>query len=103
MASLVHRQSYVNRQPEYADRYTIAYYREHNGTYTIHAEDRPDDPVRDHDEAHVDLNGTLVCVRQGKEPRTLERAEAVAHAWMLGFSEYVRSGEFPKGSRRVDV
>src|SRR5690242_462545 len=94
---------YVNRQAGYADAFTIAYRTRGNGTIRIDALERPADPVRNNDEAHVDLNGTLVCVTPGKEPRTLERAEAIAHAWMLGFSEYVRTGKFPRGTRRVDV
>ena len=94
---------YVNRQAGYADEYTIAYRTRGNGTIRIDALERPADPFRRVNEAHVDLDGTLVCVTAGREPRTLERAEAIAHAWMLGFSEYVRTGRFPRGTRRVDV
>lgn len=103
MASVVKRQRYVNRQSNYADSYTIAYHREADGTFTIHAEDRPRDPVRVYEQAHVDLDGTKVCVAKGREPLSLERAEAVAHAWMTGYSVYVRTGRFPKGTVRVDV
>ena len=103
MAHVKKRKTYQNRQAGYTDQYTVAYQAEDDGTYSIWAEQRPADPYRDKDEAHVDLNGEKVCVRRGQEPRTLERAEAIAHAWMLGYSEYVRTGEFPRGSRRVDV
>jgi hypothetical protein len=94
---------YVNRQPGYKDRYTIAYWREADGTYTIHAEERPHDPFLINDEAHVALKGTKVCVTPGKEPRDFERAEVIAHAWMFGYSVYVRTGKFPKGAVRVNV
>jgi hypothetical protein len=103
MASIVKRQRYANRQSGYTDHYTIAYHREDDGTYSIHAEDRPDDPFRDRDECHIDLNGTKVCVREGREPRSIERAEAIAHAWMLKYSVYIRTGKCPKGAARVDV
>ena len=103
MAQVVKRKQYENRQRGYTDSYQIAYQQEDNGTYTIWAEDRPHDPHRIATEAHVALDGEKVCVAGGKEPRSLERAEAIAHTWMLGYSEYVRTGTFPKGTRRVDV
>jgi len=103
MASVVKRKRYANRQADYADEYAIAYQREDDGTFTIWAEERPDDPYRDPDEAHVALDGEKVCVAPGREPRSLERAEAIAHTWMLGFSVYIRSGRFPRGTRRVDL
>ena len=93
---------YVNRQRGYDDPYTIEF-RKRSGFIQLHAIDRPHDPHRNKDEAHVALDGTLICVSTGKEPRTLERAEAIAHAWMLGYSVYVRTGKFPKGPRSVSV
>ncbi len=103
MARVVKRQRYENEQPDYTDEYVIAYRLEDDGTYTIHAVERPSDPIQNNDEAHIDLKGTLVCVAKGKEPRSLERAEAVAFAWMLGYSVYVRTGKSPRGGFRVNV
>ncbi len=103
MAQVIKRQSYTNDQENYTDHYKIAYQKEDNGTLSLWAEKRPDDPFRIKDEAHVDLDGEKICVRPGQEPRSLERAEAIAHTWMAGYSEYVRTGEFPKGTRRVDI
>jgi hypothetical protein len=99
--STVSRKKYVNRQSGYEDHYTIAYWPQADGTIAIHAETRPKDPFRVRDECHVDLDGTLVCVTKGKEPRSVERAEVIAHAWMLGYSVYVRTGKFPRGTIRV--
>jgi hypothetical protein len=94
---------YVNRQPKYTDHYALSFRPQADGTFEIHAETRPHDPYRLVDECHIDLGGTKVCVRVGKEPRTFERAEAIAHAWMIGYSVYIRTGKFPRGSVRVDV
>jgi hypothetical protein len=103
MAQIVKRKNYQNRQRGYTDNYVIAFQQEDNGTITIWAEERPNDPYRIATEAHVALDGEKVCISGGKEPRSLERAEAIAHTWMLGYSEYIRSGTFPKGTRRLNI
>jgi hypothetical protein len=106
MATVVKKKDYVNRQATYADAYTIWYRREDDGTYTLWAHNWPNDPFHNVDESHLGGStpaGAEVCIAPGKEPRSLERAEAIAHTWMLGYSEYVRTGKFPKGTRRVSV
>ena len=99
----IRRKKYLNRQSGYEDHYTIAYRPQGDGSIAVHAEVRPKDPYRNRDECHIDLDGTLVCVAAGKEPRSFERAEAIAHAWMLGYSVYVRTGRFPRGTVRVET
>lgn len=49
------------------------------------------------------LEADFICVLQGREPRTIERAQAVAFHWMTGFEAYRQSGEFPNGPARFDV
>ena len=51
---------------------------------------------------HV-LETNRVCVAEGREPQTIERAKAIAIHWLCGFSSYRRTGEFPNGQVRVDV
>lgn len=53
-------------------------------------------------QAHL-LAGDTICVAQGREPRTIERAKAVALHWMCGFEGYRTSGVFPNGTARFDV
>ncbi len=49
------------------------------------------------------LDADFICVLVGREPRTIERAKAIACHWMNGFEVYRQSGEFPNGKLRVDV
>ena len=102
MPEIVKRKHYENKQPTYVDHYTIAYRREDKGWFTLLAEKHPHDPFHK-EESHLYKDLIEVCVHKGKEPRTFEAAEALAYFWMLGFSEYVRTGEFPKGKRTVNV
>jgi hypothetical protein len=52
--------------------------------------------------AHL-LDGNQICVSQGREPQTIERAKAIAFQWMYGFEVYRRTGAFPNGAARFNV
>ena len=52
--------------------------------------------------AHL-LEDDYICVAEGREPTTIERAKAIAMHWMQGFEEYRHTGEFPNGRARFDV
>lgn len=47
--------------------------------------------------------GERICVREGFEPKTLDRAKAIALHWLRGFSIYARTGTFPNGAAKVNV
>lgn len=51
---------------------------------------------------HLYDNGS-VCVSAGNEPRTIDRAKAIAQFWACGWSKYQRTGVFPNGANRVNV
>jgi hypothetical protein len=86
-----------------SDNYTINYVGQSDGTIKMFAELHPSDPygasVTDN---HLYPSGEI-CVSGGNAPETMDRAKAIAVHWMEGFSEYVRTGEFPNGKRRVHV
>ena len=52
--------------------------------------------------AHL-LQDNFICVAEGSEPKTLERAKAIAMHWITGFENYRRSGAFYNGPQRVNV
>lgn len=52
--------------------------------------------------AHL-LEGSYICIAEGREPETLDHAKAIAMHWMHGFEAYRRSGQFPNGPARVHV
>ena len=85
------------------DQYQIDFRPQPNGTIKLFALEHPaDSHGAAVSENHLYSTGE-VCVAAGHEPRSMDRAKAVAVHWMEGFSEYVRTGEFPKGGRRVSV
>ena len=85
------------------DQYQIDYRPQSNGTIKLfaleHTADPNNGPVT---ENHLYSTGE-VCVARSHEPQTMDRAKAIAVHWMEGFSEYVRTGKFPEGARRVTV
>lgn len=83
--------------------FEIEYRPESDGTYSIFCHDHPSNPHGDGPSTHHLYASGRVCVSAGREPRTLDRAKAVASAWMNGFSHYVRTGTFPAGGVRVNV
>ena len=86
-----------------SDVYGINYERTASGDYEIRCTQHPHNPYDDSVlKTHLYSDGR-VCVSPGKEPETLDRAKGVAYAWMMGYSHYVRTGEFPSGSVRVNV
>lgn len=86
------------------DRYQIEY-RPTGSKFELFAPTRPTNP---HGggvlQSHVYENDKI-CVAVGQEPTTMDRAEAIAHMWMHGYSAYIRDpqGKFPNGACRVDV
>jgi hypothetical protein len=94
---------YENRQEGYIDRYAVEYRTEPDGTISVwspeHPPNRFDTSVA---KCHLYSSGKI-CIASGREPRSMEVAEAIAHYWMMGYSVYVRMGEFPDPGARVSV
>lgn len=84
------------------DRYSIEI-RSNDSYYTLHAINCPSNNrgggVNDH---HLYSSGEI-CVSSGNEPRSIDRAKAIAMSWCEGWSQYVRTGVFPNGPKRVNV
>ncbi len=84
------------------DRYSIEV-RQSGSYYTLHAITYPPNNrgggVTDH---HLYSSGQI-CVSAGYEPRTIDRAKAIAMSWCEGWSKYVRGYDFPNGAKRVNV
>jgi hypothetical protein len=84
------------------DRYAIEI-RSNGDHYTLHAMTYPPNNqgggVSDH---HLYSSGEI-CVSSGYEPRSVDRAKAIAMSWCEGWSQYVRTGVFPNGPKRVNV
>lgn len=103
MAQFMRTKRYENRQDEYTDEYVIDYIREDDGTIRMKVTEHPENPYdADVRKCHLYPSGNI-CVSKGKEPRSLEVAEAIAYYWMNGYSAYVRSGTFPDTGGRVQV
>lgn len=91
------------RQTVYGDYYTVSYYPQQNGTYKLYCSEHPPDPYgKSVHENHLYSSGEI-CVAAGKAPTTFDRAQAIVAAFIDGYSEYVRTGSFPKGSRSYNV
>jgi hypothetical protein len=101
--SVVKRQRYENRQESYTHVYLIEIRREADGTYWVWCLEHPEDPWGRGAEHHHLYDTGKLCVREGREIRSQEVAEAFAHWWMQRFSEYCETGTFPmtRGSIRV--
>jgi len=84
------------------DRYSIEI-RPSGHYFTLHAVNYPPNNhgggVTDH---HLYTSGKI-CVSDGHEPRTIERAKAIAMNWCEGWSKYIRGYSFPNGAKRVNV
>ena len=85
------------------DRYVIDYRPQSDGTIKMFALDHPYNPQSDPVNVHHLYSSGEICVAAGHEPRTLDRATAIAATWMQGFSRYVRTGTFPSGTKRFNV
>jgi hypothetical protein len=85
------------------DRYRIEFRPQADGTIKLFALSHPADPwAKPVSENHLYSSGE-VCVTVGREPRSLDRARAIAMVWAKGFSIYCRTGQFPTGSQKVNV
>ena len=86
------------------DRYTIEL--RHSwwtGSYQLYVIAYPPDPFRGSvSQNHLFATGQI-CISSGQEPTTVDRAKAIALAWCEGYSQYIRSGVFPNGAKRVNV
>lgn len=63
-------------------------------------------PVDLHGASMVDkhlLSTGEICVSKGNEPRTMDRAKAIAMYWMEGYSKFIRTGTFSNAGGRVKV
>ncbi|MFN0019468.1 MAG: hypothetical protein ACKVP0_14505 [Pirellulaceae bacterium] len=85
------------------DRYTIRFELQAGGYYKLFADSHPTDPHGDGVSANHLYSTGEICVSTGNEPRTLDRARAIAMHWCEGWSTYCRTGKFPTGGRRVSV
>ncbi len=85
------------------DRYTIEFRPQRGGTFKLFALSHPADPYpKGADENHLSSSGEI-CVSAGSEPRTIDKAQAIAMVWCEGWSTYIRTGKFPTGGKRVNV
>jgi hypothetical protein len=85
------------------DIFEIRYEQQPDGTWKMFADEHPDNSF-DTSVVKCHLYGSgQICVASGKEPRSFDRARAIAIAWMDGYSQYVRTGSFPTGRKRVNV
>ena len=85
------------------DEYTIEYRWQSAGFYKIFAPSCPDDPLGSGPGTHHRYESGEICVAAGREPRTLDRAVAIASLWMKRYSRYIRTGCFDNSGTRVDV
>lgn len=91
------------RQTPHGDMYTLEFRRQSDGHWDIHAIESPHNPQDTSVSiCHLYSSGE-VCVMAGKEPRTLDRALAIAFFWMDGYSAYIRTGKFPTAAKKVNV
>lgn len=73
------------------------------GEYSLYAISYPPDPFRGSvTQNHLYASGQI-CVSSGNEPKTLERAKAIAMAWCEGYSTYLRTRQFPNGPKKITV
>ncbi|WP_339734832.1 hypothetical protein [uncultured Gimesia sp.] len=94
-----------NYRVDGTDDYTIKY--EEKGwlspTYKITCTRHPHNPRSNSvNDCHLYSSGE-VCVAAGKEPKSLDKAKAIGMAFCEGYSQYVRTGKFPNGRKRVNV
>lgn len=85
------------------DRYAIKLTENRDGTYTLKALVYPPNTKGGGVLSHHLYDSGEICVAAGREPRTLDRAKAIAMSWCEGWSQYVRTGKFPNGPKKVHV
>lgn len=73
-----------------------------SGYFRLYAESYPSCEFELGRAAHL-LANDEICVLAGHEPRSKERAKAIALLWIRGFGIYCREGHFPNEGGRVNV
>lgn len=90
------------RETNTGDQYQLEFEWE-DGHYVIYCHTHPDNPYSDSvADCHLYSDGR-VCVAAGREPRTVDKAVAIASVWATGYSQYVRTGRFGRTGGRVSV
>ena len=85
------------------DRYVIDFQVQSDRTIKMHCTEHPYDPYgKSVLYNHLYPDGHI-CVAAGHEPRTMDRAVAIAAAWMEGYSVYIRTGAFPTEAKAYNV
>lgn len=83
--------------------FTLEFRRGADGTYSIWCLDHPTNAhgggVSDH---HL-YSDRHVCIAEGREPRTLDRAIAIAHVFMKSFAHWCQTGKHGRTGGRVNV
>ena len=91
------------RQTTYGDVYTIEYVLQSDGTYKLMCMEHPYNPYStDVAKCHLHPSNSI-CVAATYPVDSLDKAKAVATSFMDGYSQYVRSGVFPNGAKKVNV
>lgn len=91
------------RQTPYGDLYTIEYRQQPDGTFKLFCTDHPNNPFSaDVHSCHLYSSGEI-CVSSSYRVDTLDKAKAVAAAFIDAYSTYVRTGQAPNGPKRVHV
>lgn len=85
------------------DEYAIELRPQSNGTFKVFATACPEDVHGEGPTTHHRYSTGEICVTEGREPRTADRATAIALAWVDGYSEYLKSGSFPNGAKKIRV
>jgi len=91
------------RQTTYGDHYTIEYRAQSDGTYKLFCTQHPTNLYSTEvSKCHLYASNEI-CVASSYRVDSLEKAKAVATAFMDGYSQYVRTGAFPNGAKKVHV
>lgn len=91
------------KQRPTGDRYTIEFRLQAGGTYDMFCTKHPHNPFStDVNDCHL-WPSNKVCVARGREPRTLDRAMAIASYWMEYYSSYIRTGEKIQPKMKINV
>ena len=91
------------RQTTYSDLYTIEYRPQTDGTFKLLCTEHP---YNSYSTAVTDCHlysNNEICVSSSYRVNSLEKAKAIATSFMDGYSQYVRSGVFPNGAKKVNV
>jgi hypothetical protein len=74
-----------------------------DGSIKIFSPICPPDPYGKGATTHHRYSSGKICVAAGKEPRTYEKAEAIAQYWVERYSGYVTTGTFADTGAKVHV